>query len=687
MEITIGSLFDGIGGFPLAGQRNGMTALWASEIEPFPIKVTKIRFPDMKHLGDITQINGAEIEPVDIVTGGSPCQDLSVAGKRAGLAGERSGLFMEMIRIIEEMLVATNREYPKAIVWENVPGAFSSNKGEDIRCVLDEFERLGFIVDLNVLDAQYMGVPQRRRRIYSACLNVDHIRKMKTNTSWSIITQLLIEILLCILNEALNLYEKEPKGSVWRQRKLTADGLQRKMKLFSIEARKDFEKLLTDWAGICQIHLKEQSYLVDPSEKSDITIKTDTFKNEFLMGMEPEELFGSILKSWKELLDVLYDQENSCITLTVTNETMNQIIYGCATLLENTALLIAQLKNSCQNSYETAFYILTGRKVCINYARERQTSCPLFEGLEWFYRWNDYIDICSKNGEQFERYFRTESAPEILFKRQGLSRHSQESGEARERIATDAERSINQAIAIDSNCQDSRFKLTGGVVPTIPAKAGTGGNNGPMLAVPDKSYCLQGSMIGRADKNGPQGNGINEDVSLYSFQRSDAFKETDKASTQSRRQYKDATDLVCSVDCRNFNETDKHGTLQAKGNGGQSLNYMGAVREGYSVRRLTPLECERLQGFPDGWTDIPGQTEATQEELEFWRDVWLTWDKTRAEDPDKVKPRTDKAILKWLKNPVSDSAQYKALGNSVAVPCPEYVLEGIKEVLEVAHEK
>ena len=176
-------------------------------------------------------------------------------------------------------------------------------------------------------------------------------------------------------------------------------------------------------------------------------------------------------------------------------------------------------------------------------------------------------------------------------------------------------------------------------------------------------------------------------VTTYSFQRSDEFKETDKASTQSRRQYKDATDLVCSVDCRNFNETDKHGTLQAKGNGGQSLNYMGAVREGYSVRRLTPLECERLQGFPDGWTDIPGQTEATQEELEFWRDVWLTWDKTRAEDPDKVKPRTDKAILKWLKNPVSDSAQYKALGNSVAVPCPEYVLEGIKEVLEVAHEK
>ena len=310
-EITIGSLFDGIGGFPLAGQRNGMTALWASEIEPFPIKVTKIRFPNMKHLGDITKIDCNNLEPVDIVTGGSPCQDLSVAGKRAGLAGARSGLFMEQIRIVRELREIDKRNgrtgefiRPRFMVWENVPGAFSSNKGEDFRAVLEETARIadetvaipgppkgkwntvgaimgnGWSIAWRVLDAQYWGVPQRRRRIF----------------------------------------------------------------------------LVADFGG--------------------------------------------------------------------------------------------------------------------------------------------------------------QSAPEILFKRKGLSRYLAESGEARERIATDAERSINQAIAIDSNCQDSRFKLTGGVVPTIPAKAGTGGNNGPMLAVPDKAYSIQGSMIGRADKNGPQGDGINEDVSF-----------------------------------------------------------------------------------------------------------------------------------------------------------------------------
>jgi DNA (cytosine-5)-methyltransferase 1 len=201
--MTLGSLFDGIGGFPLAGTRHGITPVWASEIEPFPIKVTTVRFPDMEHLGDITKIDGGAIEPVDIITFGSPCQDLSVAGKRAGMQhtdkGDeqttRSGLFMEAVRIIKEMRDATRRNgsvddvRPRWAVWENVPGAYSSNKGEDFRVVLEELARVcapsasiprparkwlndgaimgdGFSIAWRTLDAQYWGVPQRRRRIY-----------------------------------------------------------------------------------------------------------------------------------------------------------------------------------------------------------------------------------------------------------------------------------------------------------------------------------------------------------------------------------------------------------------------------------------------------------------------------------------------------------------------------------------
>ena len=188
--MKLGSLFDGSGGFPLAGAMCGIEPVWASEVEPYPIAVTKSRFPNMKHLGNVCEINGAEIEPVDIITFGSPCQGLSQAGLQKGLADERSGLFMEAVLIIKELREATNGRYPTYAVWENVPGAFSSNGGQDFRTVLEELIRIAepsavipdvpkggwayadwymgdrWSVAYRVLDAQFWGVPQRRRRIY-----------------------------------------------------------------------------------------------------------------------------------------------------------------------------------------------------------------------------------------------------------------------------------------------------------------------------------------------------------------------------------------------------------------------------------------------------------------------------------------------------------------------------------------
>ena len=198
--LTMGSLFDGIGGFPLVAERHGIKTLWASEIEPFPMAVTRARFPSMAHRGDITKLRGKELLPVDIICGGSPCQDLSVAGTRSGLAGARSGLFMEQVRIVREMRGAEMDRgrtglnvRPRYMVWENVPGAFSSGtlKGEDFRIVLEEIVRVrawnatvyrpypdgwGQAGDIEIqgvmslawrcLDAQYWGVAQRRKRIF-----------------------------------------------------------------------------------------------------------------------------------------------------------------------------------------------------------------------------------------------------------------------------------------------------------------------------------------------------------------------------------------------------------------------------------------------------------------------------------------------------------------------------------------
>lgn len=137
VNLTLGSLFDGSGGFPLGGLRCGITPVWSSEIEPFPVRVTTKRMPFVKHYGDVSALSGEKLPPVDIITFGSPCQDMSIAGKRAGLDGSRSNLFYEAIRIVKEMRDKTNGKYPRFIVWENVPGAFSSNGGEDFKAVLE----------------------------------------------------------------------------------------------------------------------------------------------------------------------------------------------------------------------------------------------------------------------------------------------------------------------------------------------------------------------------------------------------------------------------------------------------------------------------------------------------------------------------------------------------------------------
>ena len=149
-NLTLGSLFSGSGSFELGGMLAGITPIWNCDVEPFPIRVTTKRLPFVKHYGDICTLDGGTLEPVDIITFGFPCQSVSVAGKRAGVKNvnngdevtTRSGLFYEAVRVIKEMREATNGQYPRYAVVENVPGLFSSQKGEDFRCVLETLCRI-----------------------------------------------------------------------------------------------------------------------------------------------------------------------------------------------------------------------------------------------------------------------------------------------------------------------------------------------------------------------------------------------------------------------------------------------------------------------------------------------------------------------------------------------------------------
>jgi len=164
---TVGSLFAGVGGFDLGMEQAGFKVLWQAEWDKQCQSVLRRHWPDCVLYGDVTDVNGAEIAPVDVITFGSPCQDLSVAGKRAGLDGGRSSMFFQATRIIKEMRNATAGTFPRIAVWENVPGALSSNKGADFGVVLDTLADVGaLVIEWAVLDARWFGVAQRRRRVF-----------------------------------------------------------------------------------------------------------------------------------------------------------------------------------------------------------------------------------------------------------------------------------------------------------------------------------------------------------------------------------------------------------------------------------------------------------------------------------------------------------------------------------------
>lgn len=553
--MKLGSLFDGIGGFPLAASRYGIIPVWASEIEPFPVKVTQKHFPGMKHLGDITQINGAEIEPVDIITFGSPCQDLSVAGKREGLQGERSGLFMDAVRIIREMRAATDGKFPRFAVWENVPGAFSSNRGQDFRAVLSEiaeteipmptsgkWAEAGMVrterIDIawRTLDAQYWGVPQRRKRIFLVA---------------DFTGQCAAEILFECQGLPGNIAESGKEGQA-----------------------------VTGSAG--------------DSVAIPINTQIATRHNKLGRGTG----FG------------VGDDGDPAYTL--------QEAHGHAVFTEYIPKSVGTLtaeggdkkgphgyKGMCTNQAVDAGHVLPVQLYDMTHAEE--VMRPFEKGLA-----PTLNARMGTGGNQVPLVMREVSR--TLRAGAGAPKHEADW----------------ESLVIEPRSQDGVCRIhEDGIVPTL--NTAQGGQRQPCV-------CIQSATRVKSQN----GLGISQEDVSYTLDSlgNHAVAYPDPANTllaKANLSFRGDADTVVAVDCRNLCENKElSGTLQSKDNGGYSLNYQNPVRIGYAVRRLTPLECERLQGFPDNWTNIPG---------------------------------------------ASDTARYKAIGNSVAIPCVQFIMRRIKEVI------
>lgn len=677
--LTLGSLFDGSGGFPLGGLLAGITPVWASEIEPFPIRVTTKRLPFMKHYGNISAMDGGRIEPVDIITFGSPCQDMSVAGRRGGLDGKRSSLFYEAVRIIKEMRCATGGRYPRYIVWENVPGAFSSNKGEDFKAVLEAVigiaepnaevpmpERArwpyadlymgdGWSVAYRTLDAQYWGVPQRRRRIY-----------LVADLAGGGVGKILFE------SEGLSGYSAEGFRS-WQR------------------AAGSF----TPCAGATGFDGYNGSLTEDVSSTLGVNCRMSTGRNGIVLNdqggnrMDITEEVTSTLRAEAHHPPCVVESagfctEHSAKSRTIGYEeecspTLRAGVVPAAVALENhptdsrvklsedgnvqtltsrmgtsgnNVPLVMKIRSGCEGG---------GKGALIQTDKSATLSCnndqTLFEPRAY--------GICSKDSNAMK----SDNPHSGIYKAET----------SRTLDANGGNPSCNQGgIAVVAFTQNQRDEVRnlGDHSAVVCANAGT----------KQQTFVLQGSMIGREDRNGPQGDGINEDVSftLNAVDRHAVYSMTtgsftqvskEKAPTVLARDYKDPTAVCYGIGRDTFNqgqnakfsptfEKELQPTLVAKG--------PGAIQSGYTVRRLTPTECARLQGFPDNWCADLGTEKPTDEEMHFWHKVFKTYSEVTG-----CKVKSDKQVAKWLKNPYSDSAEYKMWGNGVALPCVWFVLCGI----------
>lgn len=542
---------------------------------------------NMIHLGDITKIHGDEIEPVDCITFGSPCQDLSIAGRRAGLAGERSGLFMEAVRIIKEMRSSTNGLCPTFAIWENVPGAFSSNNGEDFRAVLEELARIGqpnavipgpprggrwskagaiagngWSLAWRQLDSQYFGVAQRRKRI-ALILDLGGQRAGE------------------ILFERTSLSRHpDPCIPAWKE-------------VTGLTANRPAGNDRVVGAGCCCKSGRDAGCgrtETDRAGKSEAAERTSSDKcceaAAYTLKIRSGCAGGG--------KGALVQTEKTGTLSTLQDQTLFQLIQEPTYCISGNMVDRATKQNGMGVGENISFTMDTVNRHAVAYGiQEERPEQPVILESNQVHATVSQTGICP-------------TLPASM----GL-------GGGYVPMITD--HPADKPVVFENHAQDARYKEAPTCSPTVVARWGTGGGNTPLVAVPGQvtSYGIgNGQAHAYASKEKSGTLDTMHDAQAVAIEYSGCLNPWD---TQARRVY---------------GEDGAFPALPSRETaGGNQQAVLAGQRTRWIVRRLTPTECERLQGYPDGWTDI-GE----------WTDT------------------------KGKKHKPADSPRYKALGNSIALP-------------------
>ena len=663
-NLTLGSLFDGSGGFPLGGLISGITPVWASEIEPFPIRVTSKRMPFMKHYGDISAMDGAKVEPVDIITFGSPCQDMSVAGKRDGLDGERSSLFYEAVRIIKEMRCATDGKYPRWICWENVPGAFSSNSGRDFKAVLeavigvvepgievpmpeknrwpyaDCYMGDGWSLAYRTLDAQYWGVAQRRRRIYL-------VADFGGRSAGEILFK--SEGLSGYSPQSFRAWERIARcpqacagatgGSVGLIDSVggQAESYELADKSHTLKAcHYKFPPCVTEAAGFCTEESAKTRGIGFEEERSPTlragVVPAAVFRNHG-QGTDfdgPVDIAPTVCATYG------MGGNNQPFVVNEGKPVTLKVRCGCEGGGKGALMQTDKSATLACNNDQAVFVPAcswTGDQVSPTLTRSNAGGSQRMPDKENF---NCVIQaVQDKTGALLASGYAklgTQEAQNGMYVIQPFGICSDKSNAM---LSDNPHSGIYEA-------ETSR---------TLDANGGNPGCNQGGIAIV--------ALEGNGSRPSHRGDGYRETEQMYTLNATEHHSVAYGIGRDAFNQGKNAQYKPAITE-------EVQPTLIAKG--------PGAAMQGYTVRRLTPTECARLQGFPDWWCSELEIPEPTTDEVRYWYGVFETH---RRITGSSAKPKSLKQIIKWLKAPNSDSAEYKMWGNGVALPCVIFVLSGI----------